>query len=116
MARQCIDGRMYFHVMIDPANSKDGVQEYAILIRAKSVKFVKSLRNQCAGSLNSGDAVLTITKNEYFIYNDKGFGNLLYPVLLHPQTTRVVSRQPRMLLSMLPQVWWMLPVVVLSHP
>jgi hypothetical protein len=76
MARQWyVDGRMYFHVMIDPTNPKDGVQELRYIDPRKIRKIREIIKKPVrGGSVNSGDAVLTITKNEYFIYNDKGFG------------------------------------------
>ena len=75
-----IDGRMYFHVMIDPANTKDGVQELRYVDPRKIRKVREIIKKPVrGGALNSGDAVLTITKNEYFIYNDKGFGRPVQP-------------------------------------
>src|SRR6266550_1112105 len=72
--RWYIDGRLYFHVIIDNEKPKDGIQELRYIDPRKIRKIREVVKKQVRGSaVNAGDAVLTQTKNEYFIYSDKGF-------------------------------------------
>lgn len=69
--RWYVDGRIFFHVVIDPANPSAGIQElrYIDPRKIKKVKEYKKIRDE--KNMNSP---LKVVKNEYFIYSEKGFG------------------------------------------
>ena len=72
--RWYIDGRLYFHVIIDEANTKNGIQELRYIDPRKIRKVREVIKRQVRGAqVSSGEAVVTQTKNEYFLFSDKGF-------------------------------------------
>jgi hypothetical protein len=72
--RWYIDGRIYFHVIIDPEDQADGIQELRYIDPRKIRKIREVIKTQVqTGQQSQGDAVLTATKNEYFVFSDKGF-------------------------------------------
>ncbi|CAB4162858.1 portal vertex protein [uncultured Caudovirales phage] len=72
--RWYIDGRLYYHVVIDEKNPKDGIKEvrYVDPRKIRKIREVAKKRIQVASS-TPGDTVVSKTVNEYFIFNDKGF-------------------------------------------
>lgn len=64
-----VDGRLKYHAIIDEKNVKSGIQElrYIDPRKLRKIREVKKKKDQ------STDAVLKSTKNEYYIFNDKGF-------------------------------------------
>jgi hypothetical protein len=72
--RWYIDGRLYYHVIVDPKNPKEGIKElrYIDPRKIRKIREVQKKRLATSGA-NPGDAVLSNTVNEYFIFNDKGF-------------------------------------------
>lgn len=64
-----VDGRLKYHAVIDEKNIKAGIQElrYIDPRKLRKIREVESKKDAAA------DAVLKKTKNEYYIYNDKGF-------------------------------------------
>lgn len=72
--RWYIDGRLYYHVIVDEKNPKDGIKELRY-IDPRKIRKVREISKKRIDnkSANPGDAVITKTINEYFIYNDKGF-------------------------------------------
>lgn len=64
-----VDGRLKYHAVIDEKNIKAGIQElrYVDPRKLRKIREVESKKDAAA------DAVLKKTKNEYYIYNDKGF-------------------------------------------
>ena len=70
--RWYIDGRLYYHVVIDPINPKLGIKEVRYIDPRKIRKVREVIKKRVSGG-ESNDAVLTKTQNEYYIYNDKGF-------------------------------------------
>lgn len=74
MRRWYIDGRLYFHVIIDEDETKNGIKELRYIDPRKIRKVREIVRKKVPGGLALGaEAVITQTKNEYFIFNDKGF-------------------------------------------
>jgi len=71
--RWYIDGRLYYHVVIDPKNVKDGIKELRYVDPRKIRKIREVARKRVPGGLESGDSSIPKTQNEYFIFNDKGF-------------------------------------------
>jgi len=72
--RWYIDGRLYYHVIVDQANQKDGIKEVRYIDPRKIRKIREiSKKKIMAGGDNAGDAIIPKTVNEYFVFNDKGF-------------------------------------------
>lgn len=69
--RWYVDGRLYYHVMIDPEAPKDGIQELRY-IDPRKIRKVREIKKD--KDLSSVAQVVKKTA-EYFIYNDKGFGS-----------------------------------------
>ena len=69
--RWYIDGRLFYHKVIDKKNPKQGVQELRYIDPRKIRKAKEIIRDTKAGT--SIDLVKKV--NEYYIYNDKGLQN-----------------------------------------
>ena len=65
--RWYVDGRLYYHAVIDPENPSEGLKEvrYIDPRKIRKVREVKRTRK--------GQATIQNTKNEYFIYNDRSY-------------------------------------------
>lgn len=70
--RWYIDGRLYYHMIIDDKNPREGIKEVRY-IDPRKIRKVREVAKKRVQGGNPGDAVLTRTVNEYFIFNDKGF-------------------------------------------
>ena len=67
--RWYVDGRSYFHVIIDMKAPQDGIKE----IRYIDPRTIRKIREvQKKKDKNTG-ALMQITKSEYFVYNERGF-------------------------------------------
>lgn len=71
--RWYIDGRLYYHVLIDPNDLKSGIKEVRYVDPRKIRKVREVARRRVPGAFEGGDTVVPRTQNEYFIFNDKGF-------------------------------------------
>lgn len=71
--RWYIDGRLYYHIVIDDQNPKDGIKEIRYIDPRKIRKVREVQRRRLKGSDNPGDTAITKIVNEYFVFNDKGF-------------------------------------------
>lgn len=71
--RWYIDGRLYYHVLIDPNDLKSGIKEVRYVDPRKIRKVREVARRRVPGAFEGGDTVVPKTQNEYFIFNDKGF-------------------------------------------
>lgn len=69
--RWYIDGRLYYHVVIDDKNPTEGIKELRY-IDPRKIRKVREVQKKRAGQ-NISEPVLTKVVNEYYIYNDKGF-------------------------------------------
>jgi Bacteriophage T4-like portal protein (Gp20) len=72
--RWYIDGRLYYHVIIDDKDPKAGIKEvrYVDPRKIRKVREIAKKRTR-GGDSGSAEAVIQKTQNEYYIYNDKGF-------------------------------------------
>ena len=70
--RWYIDGRLYYHVVIDEKNPRAGIQELRY-IDPRKIRKVREVQKKRLQVNNPGDATVTKTVNEYYIFNDKGF-------------------------------------------
>ena len=66
--RWYVDGRLYYHAIVDEANLKNGIIELRY-IDPRKIRKVRELKRKKA--LNN--VPVNQTASEYFIYNDKGF-------------------------------------------
>jgi len=62
-----IDGKVYYHVMFDGENFKDGIAE----VRYIDPRKIKKIKNVKKGRMANGVEVVKEIE-EYFLYNDKG--------------------------------------------
>jgi len=68
-----VDGRINYHVMIDEKQPKKGIQELRYVDPRKLRKIREFDKERTNTNGNAG--ILKRIKNEYYIYNDKGFNN-----------------------------------------
>lgn len=72
--RWYIDGRLYYHVIIDEKDLKSGIKEVRYIDPRKIRKIREIVKKRTPGSDGSdGSSVIAKTQNEYFMYNDRGF-------------------------------------------
>lgn len=75
--RWYIDGRLYYHTIIDISNPLEGIQElrYVDPRKIRKIREVtkRRLGTQSASDGSGPDAAVTEIKNEYYIYNERGF-------------------------------------------
>jgi hypothetical protein len=64
-----VDGRLKFHAVIDEKNIKAGIQE----LRFIDPRKLRKIREITKDRDQNADTTLIRTKNEYYIFNDKGF-------------------------------------------
>ena len=69
--RWYVDGRMYYHTVIDITNPSEGIKELRYIDPRKLRKVREVTRKRNKNSATSQ----TETVQEYFIYNEKGFQN-----------------------------------------
>ena len=65
--RWYVDGRLYFHAIIDPDKPSEGLKE----IRYIDPRKIRKVRE--VNRTRKGQATIQNTKNEYFIYSDRSF-------------------------------------------
>ena len=70
--RWYIDGRLYYHVVIDEKDPKAGIKEVRYVDPRKIRKIREVSKKRVRGG-ETNEAVITKIQNEYYIYNDKGF-------------------------------------------
>ena len=70
--RWYIDGRLYYHVVIDEKNPKDGIKELRY-VDPRKIRKVREVQKKKPNTSQPTDINVTKTVNEYYIYNDKGF-------------------------------------------
>jgi Bacteriophage T4-like portal protein (Gp20) len=70
--RWYVDGRLYYHIIIDEKDTKAGIKEVRYIDPRKIRKVREVIKKKVRGG-EAGEAVLQKTQNEYFIFNDKGF-------------------------------------------
>lgn len=72
--RWYIDGRLYFHTILYEDDPKKGIKELRYVDPRKIRKVREVVKQKVPGGIAlGGEAVVSQTKNEYYIYNDKGF-------------------------------------------
>jgi hypothetical protein len=71
--RWYIDGRLYYHVIVDEKKQKEGIKELRYVDPRKIRKIREISKKRVDAGKALGDALISKTVNEYFIFNDKGF-------------------------------------------
>ena len=64
-----VDGRMYYHAIIDEKNPRAGIQE----LRYIDPRKIKKIRSESKKKDKNSGATITKIVDEFFMYNDKGF-------------------------------------------
>jgi len=62
-----IDGRLFYHIMIDPQNIKQGIQELRY-IDPRKIRRIKNVKRE----KNATGVEVIVGTDEYYLYNDKG--------------------------------------------
>lgn len=70
--RWYIDGRLYYHIVIDEKAPNLGIQELRY-VDPRKLRKVREVQKKKLPQTNSTEATVTKTVNEYFVFNDKGF-------------------------------------------
>lgn len=70
--RYYVDGRLYYHVLVDPKQPQLGIQGVRYIDPRKMRKVREIIRVRDKGN---PDLITTKTKAEYYIYNESGFNN-----------------------------------------
>ena len=70
--RWYIDGRLYYHVVIDDQNPKEGIKELRY-IDPRKIRKVREVQKKRSNQQQLTEPVVTKVVNEYYIFNDKGF-------------------------------------------
>ena len=70
--RWYIDGRLYYHVLIDEKNPKEGIKELRY-IDPRKIRKVREVQKKRSPNQQPNDVDISRTVNEYYVYNDKGF-------------------------------------------
>lgn len=71
--RWYIDGRLYYHVIIDDKDIRSGIKEVRYIDPRKIRKIREITKRKVPGSTDGLETVIPRTQNEYYVYNDKGF-------------------------------------------
>jgi hypothetical protein len=71
--RWYIDGRLYYHAIIDKDNPSEGVRELRYVDPRKIRKVREIGKKRAVGSQDGSQAIIPKIQNEYYVYNDKGF-------------------------------------------
>lgn len=70
--RWYIDGRLYYHIVIDEKNVKNGIKELRYIDPRKIRKIREVTRSKVIGGIDS-TSTIPKTQNEYFVFNERGF-------------------------------------------
>lgn len=62
--RWYVDGRLYYHVIIDTTNPQDGIKELRY-IDPRKIRKIREIKKERSRNVT--------VQNEYYMYNDKGF-------------------------------------------
>jgi hypothetical protein len=73
--RWYIDGRLYYHVIIDDKAPSDGIKE----LRYIDPRKIRKIREIKKRKIKNTTATSVETSSEFFIYNDKGFNKAPVP-------------------------------------
>jgi hypothetical protein len=88
--RWYIDGRMYYHTIIDENNVDAGIQElrYIDPRKLRKIREIRRVNDTSSGNIN------VKTKSEYYVYNEMGFGPTPVQTSMGYQATTGVRISP----------------------
>ena len=66
--RWYIDGRMYYHIVVNEKNSKEGIQE----LRYIDPRKIRKVREVRTGKDPKTGATIIVSTAEYYVFNDRG--------------------------------------------
>lgn len=69
--RWYIDGRLFYHVMIDDKDTEEGIQELRF-IDPRRIRKVREIKKK----INELGVEIVDTINEYYVYNERGIANV----------------------------------------
>lgn len=69
--RWYIDGRLYYHVVIDEKNPKEGIKELRY-VDPRKIRKIREVQKKRATQTTSEVSVTKVV-NEYYVFSDKGF-------------------------------------------
>ncbi len=74
--RWYVDGRLYYDVVIDNNNPMEGIKElrYIDPRKIREIKEVEKKKLETSVKNTNNIAEISTVKNEYYLYNEKGFG------------------------------------------
>jgi hypothetical protein len=67
--RWYVDGRLYYHVIVDEKNIRKGIQE----LRYIDPRKIRKIKEMTKAKDENQNTTVSKIKNEYFVYNEKGF-------------------------------------------
>ena len=70
--RWYVDGRLYYHVLIDKNDPKMGIKEVRY-IDPRKIRKVREISKQKVKGDVTNEAYIQKVQNEYYVFNDKGF-------------------------------------------
>jgi hypothetical protein len=77
LRRWYIDGRLYYHVVIDVENPRDGIKElrYIDPRKIRKIREISKKRVANKGDASQGDNSATVasTEKEYYVFTERGF-------------------------------------------
>lgn len=85
--RYYIDGRLYYHVLFDKEKSLEGIKELRYLDPRKIRKIREVTKKKIKNMNVAGTESVTKVKNEYFIYNERGYARANNNPLAQPGST-----------------------------
>ena len=70
--RWYVDGRLYYHVIIDEKDPTSGIKQVRYIDPRKIRKIREVVKKKVPGG-DGGEAVVPRIQNEYYVFNEKGF-------------------------------------------
>jgi hypothetical protein len=71
--RWYVDGRLYYHAVIDPDHPEEGIKEFRYVDPRKLREIKEVVPKKIPGNVSNQASDVMMTKNEYYLYNEKGF-------------------------------------------
>ena len=103
--RWYVDGRMFYHKVIDPSVPKNGIKELRY-IDPRKIKKIREIKKKDGKMKMPGDAPDPMEYKEYYVYNEKGVGGSMNTggIRIHPDAisfcpSGLVDQQKNVILS-----------------
>ena len=103
--RWYVDGRMFYHKVIDPTKPKNGIKELRY-IDPRKIKKIREIKKKDGKMKMPGDAPDPMEYKEYYVYNEKGVGGSMNTggIRIHPDAisfcpSGLVDQQRNVILS-----------------